>query len=54
MSFLEKWQLANELSVSKINFDGHTFILGMREHFSAKNVLKILLFSLKPALYLLL
>ena len=36
MSFSEKWQLADEFSVSKFNCDGNTLLLGMREHFSAK------------------
>ena len=36
MSFLEKWQLSNGFSVTQVNFDGNTFLLGMMEHCSAK------------------
>ena len=53
MSFLEKWQLANEFSVSKVNCDGNTFLLGTREHCSAKTGLKISLFFFKSIMYLL-
>ena len=38
MSFIEKWQLDHEFSVSKVNFDGNTFLLGMTEHDVAKKV----------------
>ena len=37
MSFLEKWQLANEFSVSKVNWDANKLL-------SAKKELKISLF----------
>ena len=50
MSFLEKWQLANEFSVSKVNSDDYPLFLGMMEHCSAKKVLKISLFSLKSTI----
>ena len=54
MSFLEKLHLDNEFSVSKGNCDSNTLLLGMREHCSAKKVLRISLFSLKPTIYVLL
>ena len=54
MSFLEKLHLDNKFSVSKVNCDGNTLLLGMSEHCSAKKMLKILLFSLKSTIYLLL
>ena len=50
MSFLEKWQLANEFSVSKVNCDDYPLFLGMMEHCSVKKVLKISLFSLKSTI----
>ena len=54
MPFLEKWQLANEFSVTKVDCDGNTLLLGMMEHCSAKKVLKISLFFFKSTMYLLL
>ena len=54
MSFLEKWQLAHESSVSKVNCGGDTLLLDMTEHCSPKKVLRISLFSLKSTVYFLL
>ena len=45
MSFIEKWQLDNEFSVSKVNFDGNAFLLGMGEHDLAKKVEDFSVFS---------
>ena len=53
MPFLEKWQLADETSVSKAKCVGNTLLLGMGEHCSAKKELNISLFSLKSTIYLL-
>ena len=50
MAFLEKWQLANEFSVNKVNYYGNTLLLGMTKYCLAKNVLKISLFSLKSTM----
>ena len=44
--------LDNEFSVSKVNCDSNTLLLGMREHCSAKKVLKIPLFSLKLTIFI--
>ena len=43
MSFLEKWQLANEFSVCKVNCDGNTLL-------SAKQELKVSLFFKKSTI----
>ena len=36
MVFLEKWQLANEFSVNKVNYYGNTLVLGMTKYCLAK------------------
>ena len=52
MSSFAKWQVDNVLSVRNGNSEGKTLPFEIGEHWSAKNELKISLFSWKSAIYL--